>query len=528
MSGPAVIDATPGRISEDGRSEEPTMNEIIGLYAEMFKGRSEEKKNKRETQDNENEHGLLAEPDTSHHTASNEAMSEIEIPEELLKEVTSSPAPPPAPIRRTWHPHPLFSHPIDKAQLQARTTSHKAGLDKALPPSPPRNHLSVSPASSSSSLDQEAWFFRTKARLSTIEAADNAAAAAAADDNIQTQQPPPPAPPALASPAPPPSFFRTATTPTATPTFPRTSMPLPPYIIENLRVCIVGFPDTMLQTSALSIETIRAYARKLRGGHRSREALCALPVPAQTAGGGGGHSWNMGGLRRKAPHATQRGGAFAAAMERGLMVGSLEPAACMGRIFPGGSEYLCDALYAHLVAYGYISSLCGEVDEGDGGQNGRGDGNARNNRRTMTDASSSSTSGTGIPTKAVKVLGIGRDTGPIIHGNRDEKDGKPSKFGFFKRGGKGKEKEKMGEMVPAQEGEGTADVRAVPPSKGNNEVAIREIQAGLLRCVGNLVARLQRADGRAVVPEEQEVLDPYLLRALIEVVRVGEEGRLSD
>src|SRR5690606_16600107 len=41
-------------------------------------------------------------------------------------------------------------------------------------------------------------------------------------------------------------------------------IPLPPDVVDNIRVSITCFPDTMLLTSSLSIDTIRTYSRKVR------------------------------------------------------------------------------------------------------------------------------------------------------------------------------------------------------------------------------------------------------------------------
>ncbi|KAK3298583.1 uncharacterized protein B0H64DRAFT_298945, partial [Chaetomium fimeti] len=110
-------------------------------------------------------------------------------------------------------------------------------------------------------------------------------------------------------------------------------IPLPPEVIESLRVSISCFPETMLLTSSLSIETMRAYSKKdltiphkaasllgmndpvsaaaaaaalraappppsssvlSRAGRRDRNALSELFVPTASGGGGGGGGSGFG------------------------------------------------------------------------------------------------------------------------------------------------------------------------------------------------------------------------------------------
>ncbi|KAF7552753.1 hypothetical protein G7046_g7324 [Stylonectria norvegica] len=54
------------------------------------------------------------------------------------------------------------------------------------------------------------------------------------------------------------------------------AVPLPPDVIETLRVSIACFPETMLLTSSLTVETIRAYSRKVPPV-RGRLALPGTP-----------------------------------------------------------------------------------------------------------------------------------------------------------------------------------------------------------------------------------------------------------
>jgi hypothetical protein len=92
---------------------------------------------------------------------------------------------------------------------------------------------------------------------------------------------------------------------------------------------------------------------------------------------------------------------------------------------------------------------------------------------------------------------------------------------FFNVKGKAKDE---GQMVPAKAGPSGR-------SRPVTERDVKEVQAGLLRCIRTLVAKL-RAVGLLksdfeINPEGWKTLDPYLLRALCEIVRAEEDRLVS-
>jgi hypothetical protein len=135
-------------------------------------------------------------------------------------------------------------------------------------------------------------------------------------------------------------------------------VPLPPEAIESLRISINNFPETMLLTSSLTIETIRAYSKKLKQTGKLNEtsdlhSAVSLPTPL-------------------APKASRFGTLPRLLSKRSSMLFSkpsqqvpstqfpqiVEPSwTTINSVFPTGSDYLCDALYAHIVAYTYVSTI---------------------------------------------------------------------------------------------------------------------------------------------------------------------------
>jgi len=162
------------------------------------------------------------------------------------------------------------------------------------------------------------------------------------------------------------------------PTLPVRGIRLPPEVVESLRVSISCFPETMLQTSSLSIETIRTYSRKLK--YRAEiDRLAGLQHDQystsnmhETKSAKRWHFW-PGQSRRTKPdlssqpphcHTFPRKSRSSSIQSTTSITQSshnfTQPPcwAVIKAIFPAATDYICDALYAHLVAYNYISSLC--------------------------------------------------------------------------------------------------------------------------------------------------------------------------
>ncbi|KAI0476507.1 hypothetical protein GGR56DRAFT_476411 [Xylariaceae sp. FL0804] len=154
-------------------------------------------------------------------------------------------------------------------------------------------------------------------------------------------------------------------------------LPLPPNVLEMLRLAVTCFPDTVLTCSSVSIETIRSHSRRLRyraDPPRSHSRDPAFRDDRQArpsmwrwiSGGSKGSSSSSGnnnnnrsqsdpqpGREKPEPLATASGALL------GGSPAAVRPAwAALKNIFPGASDYLCDALYAHVLAYNYITALC--------------------------------------------------------------------------------------------------------------------------------------------------------------------------
>lgn len=234
-------------------------------------------------------------------------------------------------------------------------------------------------------------------------------------------------------------------------------IPLPPDVVDNLRISIACFPDTTLLTSSLSIETIRSYSRKVKTCPPDLKR--DLPPPPA-------HSPRKWGFSRilssRRSNASSCGGSRDSNEEA-----PVTPWTGLRAVFPSGSEYLCDALYAHIVAYNYISAL------------------PRGATASPPKTSSRGTDEGEVPRKAAALLGLREPDASSVDTAR----------------------------TPPSARHGPSEKR---------DGALKDLLVGLSRCIGRLVTTLKEGRGE-VMGEESSEVDLFLVRALCEVVRCSEE-----
>ncbi|CAJ2503703.1 Uu.00g110970.m01.CDS01 [Anthostomella pinea] len=334
-------------------------------------------------------------------------------------------------------------------------------------------------------------------------------------------------------------------------------LPLPSHVLDTLQVMVSCFPETMLLCSSLSIETIRNRSKRL--GHRAENlrpnsrGLSALEPdqPKQS-------KWNMKWMTSKqhcppSPYPARPGSKSSNDYyhQEPLSAGATPfwlnrpDWVAIKNIFPSGTDYLCDALYAHLLAYNYITQLCprsalinpmlsAPSTPGGGRRPVSHCSTEPNMYGLATTPRSSESDGTKIPRKAASLLGLQNNPGdpmpepPSSAGNRmSTLRGKRSilamgglwrtdsrSSGGFGNGGGGRPMTSAGPQRP-----GTTD---------HGEHTLKEIRLGLAKCIARLVSTLRQAgtdgggemaDKGGVKPEE----DPLFMRSLCEIVRCCEE-----
>lgn len=386
-------------------------------------------------------------------------------------------------------------------------------------------------------------------------------------------------------------------------------VPLSKKNFENLEYHVQQFPNQMLRTTTVVVMCIQEITKQLRRTTRPRgdddshslfsvDEVAPAPalknVPTVGSMNKSSHRFNMAGLSKllspmRKQHAQKQSKLqdsqekTTRALPSSVTVQSFAPPhypACLmenyntaniaydgtpsplkpttridsiRNVFPKGSTYLCDALYAHLVAYNYVTSILPPPDEPTPpgaalfppGLGGNAHEIAEANRR--------------IPKKAVSMLGMstaykdkgkgkGKGKAPVAAAGFD--------FGFEKPDG--------GECSPppplpvlpghrwnppypprsaAPGGSLAPDATAVRPdlparggagSGHHDPAAVVALWLGLDKCVRRLIATLKTGGGVPVLPAAEDetsvlgiaqgqVVDTWLVRAMAEVVRVSEE-----
>ena len=287
---------------------------------------------------------------------------------------------------------------------------------------------------------------------------------------------------------------------------------VPPEIMETLRVSITNFPETMLLTSSLTIETIRSYSKKLKrsSSRGSIEAPFSIPsVPTPPSPTATTKRWKFSKLlssRFGNGSSKSNSPARDDDSSNGLDFGSTASAtstpnwAPIRNIFPHGSDYLCDALYAHLLAYNYLASICPIDCSG-----------AREKHIRVTKAGLDNDGypvvdedPRRVPKKAASLLGLSRaaacSTTDVFQIPR-----KPV----------GKQHKRLLSLGGDKKG------TTVGP-----ESTLADLRDGLAKCIANLVSTLKLTGGgeqdAPIMTDGLKDLDPLLLRSLCEVVRCYE------
>ncbi|PNY30075.1 Uncharacterized protein TCAP_00007 [Tolypocladium capitatum] len=272
------------------------------------------------------------------------------------------------------------------------------------------------------------------------------------------------------------------------------AVPLPPDAMETLRVSIACFPETMLLSSSLTIETIRTYSKKVRQPSLEllRSPSVRSPTPESPPQASRRSLWRKvvpskrtsPGPERRHNHSSDESSVGSSSDGS---VDAPKPWGPLKNVFGCCSDYICDALYAHIVAYNYISALV-----------------ARNPPlppRTYGHRASDSQQ-EDIPKKAASLLGL-TSTGDV------------ATAGFNRR------TRRLTAPLGTWHREETVNGQTAASANHEN------MQSELLRCISQLVAtaKLMAETGEeSMLDTEVEDSDKLFLRSLCEIVRIAEEA----
>jgi hypothetical protein len=298
-------------------------------------------------------------------------------------------------------------------------------------------------------------------------------------------------------------------------------IPIPPEVLETLRITVACFPETMLLCSSLSIETIRSHSKQVRyrASNPYGDSQVSLSI---TDGSPRSSKWKWlttkrsPGSRPTKPQSRQGACLEPPTLTTGSRAGTSDWST-LKNLFPAGSDYLCDALYAHLLAYNYITRLCP--------RSAIVNSNPRRSSISSIDypaspsAKSNASDSNKIPRKAASILGLQNNISTIPPPPEAPKSGSRTstlrnKASFI-----------MGRRA---ESVGCFNHAANRPVD-DYEKSLGDLRLGLAKCVARLVATLRQtgnngAQERASTgPVEVNDVDPLFVRALCEIVQCCEE-----
>ncbi|EHK17173.1 uncharacterized protein TRIVIDRAFT_114654, partial [Trichoderma virens Gv29-8] len=269
-------------------------------------------------------------------------------------------------------------------------------------------------------------------------------------------------------------------------------VPLPPDVMETLRVTTACFPETMLLSSSLTIETIRAYSRKARNPGSD---VAPLPMPRSPTTTSKQSLWRR--VVKRGSQSSQRARDVhtpTASLLQSPSLSSLDspkPWMSIKNVFGNCSDYICDALYSHIVAYNYISALVARY-----------------------------------PTS----LGYGRSCSPVGSQHEDIPKKAASLLGLNERANSTSAASIRSAKRFSSSHWGREDFMATSPTatSANQDMVIRSIQTELLRCIRRLIATarlMAESDStdEKMVEMDIEDADVLFMRSLCEIVRVNEE-----
>lgn len=287
-------------------------------------------------------------------------------------------------------------------------------------------------------------------------------------------------------------------------------IPIAPEVLDTLRISVACFPETMLLCSSLSIETLRGHARKIRYRHPNIHtgSQLSLDLPDDTKQS----KWKWLNVRRQPESSPTklRSDHMDKAIGTSTQLGSPDWHS-MKNIFPNGTDHLCDALYAHILAYNYISFLCplsAVVTQA------ARPASTESSQPSESDLSLCRPDGNKIPPKAASLLGL-QNNPPTTKARAAAASSKSTNLRGKKSFIKGR-RENTKSFGPT-----------ASRSADDHDQSLKELRLGLAKCIARLVSTLRltsnEEQGVSSKPVDIKDVDPLFIRALCEVVRCNEE-----
>jgi hypothetical protein len=290
-----------------------------------------------------------------------------------------------------------------------------------------------------------------------------------------------------------------------------TRMPIPTEILDTLRISVACFPETMLLCTSLSIETIRSHSRKIRYRAPSLsdnpQDISPFEEPPQKQS-----KWKWLTTKRPQESPPAKLQSRQNTRPNTAHTSSSPDWQAIKNIFPSGTDHLCNALYAHLLAYNYITYLCPRAPAAPAPTRPTTRHASHGSDADASQRPSDATSG--IPPKASALLGLevsaSSTTLALPPSRATTQHGRPSS-----KAGKRDNNSKPSTSAANRPG-------------NENENMLKDLRLALAKCIARLVGtlRLTTSDemgGSTCRPVDIKDVDPLFIRALCEIVRCCEE-----
>ncbi|KAK8068025.1 hypothetical protein PG996_007137 [Apiospora saccharicola] len=347
--------------------------------------------------------------------------------------------------------------------------------------------------------------------------------------------------------------------------------PVPTEVLDTLRVSVSCFPETMLLCSSLSIETIRGHSRKFKYGKLrfASESQTSLALTDDSSSRGNNSKWKWFGPSKrqqqdqspKSPKKSQQQQQQQRPPQSsGSMLEPVTPTSpfntpggsdwmAIKRIFPTGTDYLCDALYAHILAYNYITSLCPRSASATSAPRPSSKSSVSSYGSSLlgpelASARTRNSDSTKIPRKAASLLGMETDTSATTIPEPNSNN-----YNYnYAASSRTKTMRSQSSFVRRHPSEGKNNyygknfTTAANRNADEHDASLKELRLGLAKCIARLIATLRittngpsttamgmamggSPSSKSMGDESQQHIDPFLIRSLCEIVRSTEYSK---
>ncbi|KAI0487604.1 hypothetical protein F4859DRAFT_263140 [Xylaria cf. heliscus] len=323
------------------------------------------------------------------------------------------------------------------------------------------------------------------------------------------------------------------------------------HVQDSIEARVNNFPQVMLSCDDLLVEEIREFSQQAK--YNTDDLKCDHLTTSR-------HQPNN--THQSKPSRWKLLGSSTSTVEQQdhfdiIRTNKKQAWAVMRKIFPYGSDIECDALYAYVLVYNYITSLYlremarsniprppTRPNTGRSGAYSESD----SDLSVSTPSRPSGSEGIGIPRKAIRVLGLGVDEEDNIRPPSGGSGSRTSTFTglrqipslFFGQGQQRHNNESRGittsSSTLAGEGGGfsrpeTPETRrtGMKPMTSIGLLRLAELRRGIAMCCAGLTVALQRADPNIIEyePSKSCKVDPSFMRSLCHHVQITEDAITS-